>query len=293
MKEVVATVRRFNRSYTQRIGVLDDSFLGSGRALGPARLLFEIGPTGASVLELRGRLGLDSGYLSRMLRQLELDGVVTVSSDPMDARRRVGTLTTQGLAEWSDLDRRSDALAGRLVAPLSDRQREQLRESLATADHLLRLATISFDAVDPRSTDAIWALRQYFAELDQRFSTGFDSDDALSNDPAAMRSPLGLFVVARSDDDSVACGGAQRVDETTCEIKRMWVHAEWRGVGLGKRLLGHLESCGRDLGYERVVLDTNSVLTEAIAMYQRSGYRSIERYNDNPYAMCWFEKRIG
>ena len=71
MNDVVATLRRFNRSYTQRIGVLDDSFLGSGRPLGSARLLFEIGPEGAGVLDLRTRLGLDSGYLSRLLHQLE------------------------------------------------------------------------------------------------------------------------------------------------------------------------------------------------------------------------------
>ena len=233
MDDVVATLRRFNRSYTQRIGVLDDSFLGSGRPLGPSRLLFEIGPGGAGVLDLRARLGLDSGYLSRLLRQLESEGVVEVSSDPDDARRRVGTLTEHGLGEWSALDRKSDELAERLVAPLSQRHRQQLGEALATADRLLRAATASFDAVDPESTDAIWALQQYFAELDRRFPTGFDPGNALRGDAPSYRSPNGVFVVVHSDGEPVACGGAQRVDETTCEIKRMWVRAEWRGSGWG------------------------------------------------------------
>lgn len=292
MDDVVATLRRFNRSYTQRIGVLDDSFLGSGRPLGPSRLLFEIGPGGAGVLDLRARLGLDSGYLSRLLRQLESEGVVEVSSDPDDARRRVGTLTEHGLGEWSALDRKSDELAERLVAPLSQRQRQQLGEALATADRLLRAATASFDAVDPESTDAIWALQQYFAELDRRFPTGFDPGNALRGDAPSYRSPNGVFVVVHSDGEPVACGGVQRVDETTCEIKRMWVRAEWRGVGLGRRLLDHLEQRCRGLGGARVVLDTNSVLTEAISMYERAGFRSTERYNDNPYALRWFAKQL-
>jgi DNA-binding MarR family transcriptional regulator len=292
MDDVVATLRRFNRSYTQRIGVLDDSFLGSGRPLGPSRLLFEIGPDGAGVLDLRERLGLDSGYLSRLLRQLESEGVVEVTSDPDDARRRVGTLTEHGLGEWSALDRKSDELAERLVAPLSERQRQQLADALATADRLLRVATMSFDAVDPESDDAIWALQQYFAELDRRFPTGFDPGNALRGDAPAYRSPNGVFVVVHSDGEPAACGAVQRVDETTCEIKRMWVRPEWRGVGLGRRLLEHLEQRCRDLGGARVLLDTNSVLTEAISMYQRAGFRSTERYNDNPYALRWFEKHL-
>ena len=292
MDDVVATLRRFNRSYTQRIGVLDDSFLGSGRPLGPSRLLFEIGPDGAGVLDLRERLGLDSGYLSRLLRQLESEGVVEVTSDPDDARRRVGTLTEHGLGEWSALDRKSDELAERLVAPLSERQRQQLADALATADRLLRVATMSFDAVDPESDDAIWALQQYFAELDRRFPTGFDPGNALRGDAPAYRSPNGVFVVVHSDGEPAACGAVQRVDETTCEIKRMWVRPEWRGVGLGRRLLDHLEQRCRDLGSARVVLDTNSVLTEAISMYERAGFRSTERYNDNPYALRWFEKHL-
>jgi DNA-binding MarR family transcriptional regulator len=289
---VVATLRRFNRSYTQRIGVLDDSFLGSGRPLGPSRLLFEIGPDGAGVLDLRARLGLDSGYLSRLLRQLEAEGVVTVTSDPDDARRRVGSLTDHGLGEWSALDRKSNELAERLVAPLSERQRQQLGEALAIADRLLRAATMSFDAVDPESADAIWALEQYFAELDRRFPAGFDPGNALRGDAPAFRSPNGVFVVVHSDSEPAACGGVQRIDEATCEIKRMWVRAEWRGVGLGRRLLDHLEQRCRELGGARVVLDTNSVLTEAISMYERAGFRSTERYNDNPYALRWFEKQL-
>ena len=93
----------------------------------------------------------------------------------------------------------------------------------------------------------------------------------------------------RDDNNVIGCGGVQRVDDITGEIKRMWVHDEWRGLGLGRRLLAFLETVVD--GLDRIVLDTNSSLREAITMYGRSGYNPIERYNDNPYAHHWFEKR--
>src|SRR3954447_15098526 len=127
------TLRRFNRTYTQRIGALDESFLGTGRPLGVSRLLFEIGPDGASVRELRDRLGLDSGYLARLLRRLGEEGLVEVAADSSDRRRRVATLTTAGRDSWRQLDDRSEALARELVAPLTERQRGRLVTALATA----------------------------------------------------------------------------------------------------------------------------------------------------------------
>jgi len=90
----------------------------------------------------------------------------------------------------------------------------------------------------------------------------------------------------------VGCGAIQYVDASTAEIKRMWVDPKRRGIGLGRRLLQHLEAEIRGAGRSRVVLDTNDSLTEAIAMYGRLGYLPIERYNDNPYADRWFEKSL-
>lgn len=288
----VSTLRTFNRSFTQRIGVLDDSFMQSGRPLAAARLLFEIGTDGASVLDLRHRLGLDSGYLSRLLRELEADGLTTAVPDPDDARRRLVRLTPSGRAAWTELDSRSHELAAGLIDPLSARQRQRLAEALRSAERLLRVATLTFDVVDPSSDDALGAMNAYFEELAVRFSDGFDPGDTLTADAPAMRAPTGSFVVARSDDAVAACGGVHRCDDTTAEIKRMWVHPDWRGEGVGRRMLERLEEQIVALGYTDVVLDTNDTLTEAIAMYERAGYRSIARYNDNPYAKCWFAKSL-
>ncbi|HZX53922.1 MAG TPA: GNAT family N-acetyltransferase, partial [Ilumatobacteraceae bacterium] len=107
-----------------------------------------------------------------------------------------------------------------------------------------------------------------------------------------FRPPNGVFLIAVDGDAVVGCGAIQYVDANTAEIKRMWVDASRRGVGLGRRLLGRLEAEIRGSGRTRVVLDTNDALTEAIAMYGRLGYVPIERYNDNPYADRWFEKSV-
>src|SRR5690242_10748798 len=144
-----ATVRRFNRSYTQRIGALDDSFLGLEMPLSTARLLFEIGSRPGTVQALRARLGLDSGYLSRLLRRLEEDGLVRVMPDPDDRRRRIATLTAAGQDRWANLERRSEERARSLIDPLSPRQRARLVAALAEADRLVRAATIDFTDVEP------------------------------------------------------------------------------------------------------------------------------------------------
>ena len=153
--ESTAVLRRFNRSYTQRIGALDESFMGLGLPLGSARLLFEIGAEEApTVQRLRARLGLDSGYLSRLLRSLEEQDLVAVEPDPADRRRRLVRLTARGRRTRRKLDDRSEELAARLVAPLSDRQRARLSEALATADLLVRAATVDLEQVDPTDPDA-------------------------------------------------------------------------------------------------------------------------------------------
>ncbi len=152
---------------------------------------------------------------------------------------------------------------------------------------------VTFDRVDPAGADAQRSMRAYFAELDERFPTGFaDTDEALAEAADLFREPAGSFVVMYAADEPIGCAGLQRIDASTAEIKRMWVASAQRGRGLGRRLLDHVEQVAAELGYERIVLDTNDVLTEAIALYEQAGYGSIERYNDNPYAKRWFAKTL-
>lgn len=287
----IDVLRRFNRSFTQRIGALDESFLGSGRSLGLSRLLFEIGESGADVLELRERLGLDSGYLSRLLRQLEAEGLVEVGSHATDGRRRQVSLTDLGRNEWHRLDDDSDRAATMLLSPLSGRQQEEVATALGVVDRLLAAATITFDVADPAGEPAQAAMQAYFDELDRRFPTGFDAAGA-ANDIEALSPPQGTFLVVRSVTEAIGCGGVQALGPGVGEVKRMWIDPDWRGLGLARRLLTALEDHARRLGHHRIVLDTNSELAEAVALYESAGYEAVERYNDNPYAQRWFAKAL-
>src|ERR1700733_11807508 len=138
----IAHVRGFNRVVTQRIGALDDRYLGSDRPLGQDRLMWEIGAEGCEVSSLRARLGLDAGHASRLLRALEAADLVNVTPSPADARVRVARLTKLGRSELAVLGRRSDELATAILEPLDPAQRDELIAAMRTVKRLLTAAEI-------------------------------------------------------------------------------------------------------------------------------------------------------
>src|SRR3954468_12823993 len=154
MPAQIATVRRFNRTVTQRVGALSDEFLLRDRPLALARLVWEIGAEGGEVVMLRSRLDIDSGQMSRMLRALEADGLVTVTPSDADGRIRVARLTAQGLAERAILDVRSDDLAASILEALDDRQRDELVTAMRTVERLITASLVELRRVDPETPDA-------------------------------------------------------------------------------------------------------------------------------------------
>ena len=286
----IEQVRRFNRVVTQRIGALDDRFLSRDRSLGEARLLWEIGPAGADLRALRERLGLDAGYLSRLLQSLENAGLVRTAPKPSDRRVRIARLTRTGLAERAVLDRRSDELAGALLAPLGGGQRARLVAAMAEVERLLTAALVEVSVADPADPDARACMAAYFRELQHRFETGFDPTRTISAVDVELRQPAGLLLVARLRGELIGCGALKLHGRAPAEIKRMWVAASARG--LGRRLLAELERRAADHGARMVRLETNRSLVEAIAMYRSAGYTEVPAFNDEPYAHHWFEKRL-
>jgi len=289
----IAQVRRFNRLVTQRAGALEQSYLRRGRPLGEARVIFETGPDGAELRGLRDRLGLDSGYLSRLLRALEAQGLVRVESDAADQRRRRVRLTAKGRSERTAYDRLSDELAASMLAPLAPAQRERLLAAMTEVERLIRAAAVELCVVPPAGAEARQCLAAYFQELAARFDGGFDPGAGGADGDQEMAPPHGWFVVARLEGRAVGCGGLRRLDARTGEIKRMWTAPDARGLGVARRVLHRLEALAGEAGIGTLRLDTNRVLAEAQAMYRREGYREIGRYNDNPYAHHWFEKEFG
>ncbi|WP_378222225.1 bifunctional helix-turn-helix transcriptional regulator/GNAT family N-acetyltransferase [Aquamicrobium soli] len=291
-REHVTKVRLFSRQVTQRIGVLQESYLSRGRPLGEARLLFEIGVDGREVRDLRSALNLDSAYLSRLLRSLEAQGLVTVEQQAGDGRVRRATLTAKGRIEFDSYDRLSDELAQSLLSPLTPAQRSRLIAAMDEVRNLLAVAPIEIAVVPPQEPDARWCLDRYFEELAQRFESGFDRALGKSPSDAEMTPPAGFFLVARSDGAPVGCAALVRLSAETMEIKRMWTAPLARGRGVARRMLGELERLAREAGCRKILLDTNRSLTEAQTLYRRQGFVETARYNDNPYADFWFEKDL-
>jgi DNA-binding MarR family transcriptional regulator/GNAT superfamily N-acetyltransferase len=304
----IEAVRDFNRYYSQRIGALDDHYLGQRRPLREARLLFEIGD-GTDLRELRSRLGLDSGYLSRLLQALQKDGLITVGAHPEDGRLRCARLTAHGVREKAELDARSRESVGALLEALSPAERDELVAAQARVRHLLRKATVTISAIPDDSPEARECLRSYAAELATRFPGGYDTSALIAPGSTAA------FLVAREAGRAVGCVAWCRVSAAPAsaasvsaasvsaasgsaasgsigEVRHLWVAGEARGLGLGRRLLERVESAMAGEGVEVVRLGTHPALTEAIALYLSSGYREIPRYGSSPYDRLAFSKTL-
>jgi DNA-binding MarR family transcriptional regulator/GNAT superfamily N-acetyltransferase len=290
--EEIRRVREFNRTVTQRIGVLNDEYLAQGRPLGASRVLWEIGERGIDVRTIRARLGLDSGYLSRLLRNLEAEGLITVKPGATDQRVRVVRLTKAGGLERAELDRRSDELAASLLASLDEARSRQLLEAMATVERLLTAGLVEFQVEDPTGPAAQYCLQSYFDELTQRFDNGFDPSLGHAGDVTVFGTPTGLFLIAYLRGTPIGCGGLKFHDDQPADLKRMWVADSARGLGVGRRLLIELEQRASEGGARVVRLETNNALTEAINLYRTTGYTEIPSFNDEPYAHHWFEKHL-
>lgn len=289
---MVDQVRRFNRTVTGRVGALDDRFLGLERPLGEARLLWEIGHDGCEVRLLRSRLGLDSGYLSRLLRSLEAGNLITVAAGAGDRRVRVARLTAAGRAERRALDERSDELARSLLAPLNAKQRGRLLAAMREVERLLTAASVEIKSVDPEHADASYCLGEYVAELNRRSERGFDPSVGATALPREVRPPAGAFFVAYLHGEPIGCGAVKHHAGAPAEIKRMWIAPAARGLGLGRRLLEHLEACALAGGADVAHIETSAVLTEALALYRSAGWIEVPAFNDEPFADHWLEKPL-
>jgi GNAT superfamily N-acetyltransferase len=293
-QDSVALIRRFNRTVTERIGALEESFLGRDRPLGASRLLWEIGEDGADLHELRDRLGLDSGYTSRLVRRLENEDLIVIEVDPADGRRRRLRWTAAGLAEVQEVDRLSELAATTLLDGVPASHRERLLAAIAEVERTLRATLVDIGVEDPRHPDVIHCFARYADELDVRFAGGFDVGMSLSANPEELTPPAGYCVVARLRGLPLPIGGGalKLHGSAPAELKRMWVDPSWRGLGVGRRLLESLEALARENGARVLHLETNRTLKEAIELYRRAGFSEVAPFNEEPYAHHWFEKAL-
>jgi len=159
-------------------------------------------------------------------------------------------------------------------------------------DQVLPGGTIEITTIDPQHPHAEYCLREYFAELDRRFDTGFEPTMSIPANAEELRPPHGLFLLATLRAHPIGCGALKFHDAEPTEIKRMWVAGSARGLGIGRRLLDELEAEAARRGSRVVRLETNKSLYEAIAMYRAAGYVEVDAFNDEAYAHHWFEKYL-
>ena len=255
-------------------------------------MLWEIGESGADLHELRDRLGLDSGYASRLVRRLESEGLVVVEVDPADGRRRRLRQTAAGLAEAQELDRLSDLAAAALLDGVPTDHHERLLAAIAEVERSLRATLVGIDVEHPRHPDVVHCFARYANELDSRFPGGFDAARSISADPEELTPPAGYCVVARLRGRPIGCGALKLHGAEPAELERMWVDSDSRGLGVGRRLLEKLEALARENGARVLHLETNSALREAIELYRRAGFVEVAPFNDEPHAHHWFEKAL-
>ncbi|WP_462386796.1 bifunctional helix-turn-helix transcriptional regulator/GNAT family N-acetyltransferase [Acidovorax sp. Q11] len=279
----VKAVRRFNRFFTRRIGVLDP-YLGSDLSLTDVRVLYELAHREAPVAsELARELGLDGGYMSRILRRFEQAGWISRSTSAQDARQSVLALTEAGRAVFEPLQQRSRDEASALLAPLPPARQQEVVDAMERIETLLdpasgagappRMAVLR----DPVPGDMGWVVQQH-GEIYWR-EYGWDSRfEALVADIAAQflrkfQPEWEKAWIAELDGERVGAVFVVRKSTTTAQLRMLILVPKARGLGLGARLTDECLAFARAKGYKKMVLWTNSCLTAARGIYAQRGFR--------------------
>lgn len=283
MDKTVAAVRGFNRYYTSVIGALGEGHLNTPFTLTEARVLYELAHHDpGDVVQLRRDLGLDAGYVTRILTRFERDGLITRHRSQADARRVVVGLTKLGRATFATLNRRANRDVSRLLAPLTPPERGQLRDSLSSVRVLLdrdrRAEDVALRAPGPGDLGWIVARNAELYAAEYGWDASYEAlvarivaDFAASQDPASERAWIADVAGLRA-----GCVMCVRADDETAKLRLLLVEPAFRGLGLGRRLVDACVAFARDTGYRRMTLWTQSILTSARRIYADVGFTLVE-----------------
>jgi DNA-binding MarR family transcriptional regulator/predicted GNAT family acetyltransferase len=285
----VAAVRRFNRAWTRRIGVLQEGLLGSAYSLAEVRVLYELAHRDApAAAEVADALGLDRGYLSRILARFASRRLITRTRAPDDARRTLLALTARGKALFAELDARQDAEVAAMLRAIAPGARGRLLDGVRTIEGALEPAAAPGAIVlrDPRPGDLGWVVHRHGVLYAQEY--GWDArfeglvaavvgEFVGGHDPARERCWI-------ADRDGAIVGSIFLVakTKTIAKLRLLYVEPDARGTGLGSRLVDECVAFARRAGYRTITLWTNSVLHAARRIYQGAGFRLVD---EAPHAM--------
>lgn len=287
MEERVASVRAFNRFYTEIIGVLQGGMHGTPYSLSEARVLFEVGRRERmEVTELRRLLGLDGGYLSRMLSKFEADGLITRERSASDARRQVIALTDEGRAVWTTLDTLAASHVRDLLGKLTEEDQRRLVSAMETIRRLLSGSAqggpVPYVIRPPLPGDLGWVVYRHgvlyaeeygwgrgFESLVAQIMAGYGRD----HDPARSAG-----WIAEVDGERAGCVFCVPRDAETAQLRLLLVEPWARGRGIGSRLVEECLRFATRAGYRRIMLWTRSVLTSARRIYDAAGFELVEEH---------------
>jgi DNA-binding MarR family transcriptional regulator/GNAT superfamily N-acetyltransferase len=287
----VGAVRRFNRLYTRRIGVLQDGFLSSPYSLAEARVLYELAHRDKSTAtELAAELGLDHGYLSRILRGFNERGLITKTSSPDDRRQSLLSLTVKGRMAFAPLDQRSQNEVAAMIGKLSVADQERIVAAMRTIESAVCDAPapqIPYILRPPRPGDMGWIVGRHGALYGEEY--GWDERlEALTAEIVAafVRNHDGkrerCWIAEREGENVGSVLLVQETDEVA-RLRLLLVEPKARGLGIGARLVEEALRFARDARYRKVTLWTHSVLTAARRVYERAGFKLIHRWTHDMF----------
>jgi len=279
----IATVRRFNRFYTQKIGVLGERLLNSPFSLTEARVLYELALRDhATATELRRDLGLDPGYLSRILAGFRRRGLVSRASSEMDRRQSHLSLTQTGRAAFAPLDASSRDEIATLLSSLPEPDQRRLVAAMEQAERLLDSSSppkVPYLLRPPAAGDIGWVISRHGALYAQEY--GFDQDfEALIAEIAAkfiteLDHRRERCWIAEREGEPVGSVFLVKGSERTAKLRLLLVEPSARGLGIGARRVAECIRFAQQSGYREITLWTQSVLVAARHIYQAAGFRLI------------------
>jgi DNA-binding MarR family transcriptional regulator/GNAT superfamily N-acetyltransferase len=279
----IAAFRRFNRFYTQKIGVLDRSYLQSEFSVAEARVLYELAQRGETTAsEISANLGLDMGYLSRILAKLEGQQLIRRTPGEQDARQRFIQLTPKGRKAMSTLDSRSEEQAGSLLAKLTDPQQASVLQAMSQIQAALG---------DSQATGEPYIIRTHrtgdLSWIAYRHAVLYSQEYGWNQAFEALVLEITAHFLEHYDPETECCWVAERSGEILgfvllvkrskqiAKLRLLLVEPTARGLGIGKRLVEECIRFSREKGYEKIVLWTHSNLTAARGIYQKAGFQLV------------------
>lgn len=278
-----AAVRGFNRFYTRQIGLLQDGLLDTRLSLTEARVLYELAQAReTTATAIASALGLDHGYLSRILRRFDDEGFVARKASTQDGRQTLLTLTAAGRSAFATLDQRSQRQMKALLEAMPPDGRRRLVNAMSTIERLLNPTAAPQIVLRPhRAGDMGWVLASHATcyATEHGWGGAFEALAAdivaqfLRNyDPARER-----CWIAEMDADPVGSAFVAIAGENTAKLRLLLVEQRARRFGIGRRLVDECIRFAREAGYRRMTLWTQSILVSARAIYERAGFRLLSQ----------------